>query len=109
LNLAAATQVLTVSSPPLWAELRLNFSHPSVFGWKLLRGTTMPRPDKDMRRMSELFAEARSIANRRGWPLIGRALDQAQTALLRVEPHDGEKGRVAYRPTFESYEPDSNE
>ncbi len=69
----------------------------------------MPRPDVDMRRMSDLFAEARLIANRRDWPLIGRALDQAETALLRVEPNDGERGRVEYRPTFEVCEPESGE
>ncbi len=69
----------------------------------------MTKPDVDMRRISALFAEARSIANRRDWPSIARALDQAETALLRVEPNDGEKGRVEYRPTFEISEPKSDE
>ncbi len=69
----------------------------------------MTRPDVDMRRISDLFAEARSIANRRDWPSIERALDQAETALLRVEPNDGEKGRVEYRPTFEMCEPEAGE
>lgn len=61
----------------------------------------MPRPDKDMHRISELFSEARSIANRRDWPSVTRGLDHAQTALLRVKPNDGEEGGTEFRPTFE--------
>lgn len=69
----------------------------------------MTKPDVDMRRISDLFAEARSIAICRNWPTVGHALDQAQTALLRVEPHNGEKGRVEFRPTFEVCEPETEE
>jgi hypothetical protein len=61
----------------------------------------MPKADFDMRRISELFAEARAIATRREWSSISQAIDCAQTALLKVEPYDGEKGRVEFRPTFE--------
>jgi hypothetical protein len=69
----------------------------------------MPKPDFDMRRISDLFAEARAIANRREWPTISHAIDCAQTALLKVEPYNGEKRRVEYRPTFEIWESETDE
>lgn len=69
----------------------------------------MARPDADMRRMSDLLTEARSIASRRDWPSVGRALDQAEVALLRVEPNNGEKGQAEFRPTFEAFEPKNGE
>ncbi len=65
----------------------------------------MPRPDDDMRKMSELIAEAHSIATRRKWPVLGQILDQAQSALLNVEPNDGEKHKVEFRPTIRRYTP----
>jgi hypothetical protein len=57
-----------------------------------------------MRRVSALLAEARAIATRRDWRSVSQAIDYAQTALLKVEPHNGEKGHVEYRPTFEIWD-----
>lgn len=65
----------------------------------------MPRPDDDMRKMSELIVEARSISTRRNWLVLGQILDEAQSALLNVEPNNGEKDCVEFRPTFRRYKP----
>jgi hypothetical protein len=65
----------------------------------------MPKPDKDMRRISDLFAEARSIANRRDWPSIGRALDQAETALLRWNRLTGKRAELSTARRLKSASP----
>lgn len=58
-----------------------------------------------MRKMSELLAEAQSIAARRKWPALSQILDGAQFALLNVEPNDGERHNVVFRPTGSRYKP----
>ena len=52
-----------------------------------------------MVRLSHVLAEAQTIASRRAWPSVSTPINQAQIALLCVEPHDGEKpGRLKYTP-----------
>ncbi len=60
----------------------------------------MTKPDDDMLRMSELFAEARLITGRRQWGVLAYSLDQeeAEAVLLGLKPGDGEKGTVEVRP-----------
>jgi hypothetical protein len=62
----------------------------------------MTRPDEDMAKMSQLLAYAQSIAVRRNWKNVGTGLSHAETALLAVEPHAGEKGGVRFRPLLRS-------
>ena len=80
-----------------------------AFCEKKTRVKPMSKSDSDLRRISDLLAEARAIATRRDWRLVSQAIDYAQTALLRVEPHNGEKGRVEYRPTFEIWDSETDE
>jgi hypothetical protein len=55
--------------------------------------------DTDMRRMSELLAEARTIAARRNWMNVEVVIDEAQTAILQVRPGNGEYPEsVQFRP-----------
>ena len=58
----------------------------------------MARQDQDMKRMSELQAEARSISARRNWVVLGRVLDEAKAVVPGIEPNDGESKDVKYRP-----------
>lgn len=58
------------------------------------------RPDDDIAKISHTLAEAQTIATQRAWQSVSRAIDQAQTALLRIEPGDGEKpARSKYAPS----------
>ncbi len=69
----------------------------------------MTKPDDDMIRMGELLAEARSITGRRQWGALGYFLDQGEAVLLGIEPGDGEKGGVEFRPSRSHYKPEANE
>ncbi len=72
-------------------------------------GHIMMKPDVDMVRMSELLGEAKSITGRRHWGVLGYFLAQGEAALLGIEPGDGEKGTVEFRPALSGYKPEGGE
>jgi hypothetical protein len=81
-------------------KFRRNLIGLSPFAPKGSRLTDVKKPDRDMIKISVLLAEARSIASKRDWRAIETALDHAQTGLLQVEPHNGEReGNVSFRPS----------
>jgi hypothetical protein len=69
----------------------------------------MTKSDVDMVRMSSLLAEARSISIRRHWRMLGYFIDQSDAVLLGIEPGDGEKGTVEFRPLRSRYKPEAGE
>ncbi len=68
----------------------------------------MTKPDDDMIRIAELLAAAKSICTCRQWNVFGYFLDEAEAVLLGIEPGNGEKGTVEFRPASR-YKPDAGE